>query len=92
MKAGSNALSPQGIFKGDTLVVDRAKTVAPGAIVVAVMSDSFVVRLWQQAPFPALVSTLDIVPAITIGEEGVEIWGVVTHSVRQHGKCGDADG
>lgn len=84
MAAGSNALSPQGIFKGDRLVVDRSKKVSPGAVVVAVMSDGFVVRLWQEKPSAALVSTKDDVPDIPIGEEGIEVWGVVTHSLRYH--------
>lgn len=92
MEAGTNALAPYGIFKGDTLVVDRSKKVFPGSIVVAVLADGFCMRVWQIRPSPALVSPLKEFPDIPIGEEGIEVWGVVTHSLRRHRCAGDSNG
>lgn len=87
MRAGSDALSPSGIFKGDMLVVNRGKTAQAGAVVVAVVSEGLLIRHWQTVPSPALVSPRRDVPDIPVPEEGFEIWGVVTHSLRKHGLC-----
>ncbi len=90
MRAQTNALSPLGVFKGSVLVVDKAISPVDGCIVVAVQSEGFVVRQWQVSP-PALVSPRRDVSDIQIGEDGVELFGVVSHSLTDHRRLVYAD-
>ena len=82
MRAGTNALSERGIFENSVLSVNRDRSPNSGCVVVAVLSEGFIVREWQTMP-PALVSPRCDVPDTPIGDEGIEIWGVVTHCLSQ---------
>lgn len=74
-----------GIFPGDIAVVNRARSVVDGAIVVALVDGEFTLkrfrrrggRVWLHPENPAY-------PDIEIAE-GVafEVWGVVTSSIRR---------
>lgn len=76
-----------GIFDGDTLVVDRAIKPRHGHIVVAVVEGEFTVKqLHDRAGRiklkPANPTYPDIVPR---DGQTVEVWGVVTASIKQFG-------
>lgn len=85
LRASGDSMTGAGIFDGDILVVDRARTARSGSVVVAVVDGGFTCkrllidrdRVWLRAEQPGYP---DIFP-----EEGVglEIFGVVTHCVHK---------
>lgn len=85
LRARGNSMVEAGIFNNDILVVDRALPPRHGQIVVAVLEGEFTVKtliqrgaaVRLQAANPAFP---DIVPA---PGQSLEIWGVVTASIRQ---------
>lgn len=85
LRARGSSMVEVGIFDNDILVVDRALAPRHGQIVVAVLEGEFTVKtliqrgttVRLQAANPAFP---DIVPA---PGQGLEVWGVVTASIRQ---------
>lgn len=74
-----------GIFHGDLLVVDRAETPRNGAVVLAVLDGEFTVkRLRMDSGGVWLCAEHPDYPAFDVTHRNVEIWGVVTHSIRHH--------
>ncbi len=69
-----------GIFDGDVLVVDRSLEAQQRDIVIACIEGGFTVKRLILKPQPQLVAENDQYPPIRINaEQGVEIFGVVTH-------------
>ena len=74
-----------GIYPEDILVVDRAIKPYDGAVVVAYLDGGFTVkRLSLSFGTPKLKAENNMYKEIDIGEGDLEIWGVVTHSIRHH--------
>ena len=74
-----------GIFDGDVLLVDRAVTPRSGHVVVAVVDGEFVcktlsIRAGRVKLRAANPGYPDIVP---VDSQTVEVWGVVTASIKQ---------
>lgn len=85
VRVEGDSMRGAGILAGDLLVVDRGESVRDGSVVLAVLNGEFTVKRWRcvsgrwvlQAAHPDY-------PALEVGESDFEIWGVVTHSVRNH--------
>ena len=74
-----------GILAGDLLVVDRGEPVRDGSVVLAVLNGEFTVKRWRCVSGRwVLQPAHPDYPSIEVGECDFEIWGVVTHSVRNH--------
>ncbi|WP_188246163.1 translesion error-prone DNA polymerase V autoproteolytic subunit (plasmid) [Enterobacter sp. E12] len=71
-----------GIAPRDLLVVDCSIRPEHGAIVVARVDGEFTVKKLQLRPFPALIPMNPDFPVIEVEPELLEIFGVVTFSVR----------
>ena len=68
-----------GIDDGDLLVVDRALDARPGDVVIAVVGGEMTVKRYvRRGGLPMLVAEHDEYPAIVPGEDGFQVWGVVT--------------
>lgn len=67
MRAGSDSLREIGIKAGDLLIVDRSDAPAIGKVVAVVRSGEIRLETFR----------------IPTTEDELEIWGVVTHSIRQ---------
>jgi len=73
-----------GLFPGDIAVVNRAKAVVDGVVVVALVDGEFTLkryrkrgsRTWLQAENPAF-NDIEIQDGMSF-----EVWGVVTRSIR----------
>ncbi len=73
-----------GLFPGDIAIVNRAKAVVDGAIVVALVDGEFTLkryrkrgsRVWLQPENPAF-KDIEVLDGMTF-----EVWGVVTRSIR----------
>ncbi|MBF0563193.1 MAG: translesion error-prone DNA polymerase V autoproteolytic subunit [Alphaproteobacteria bacterium] len=85
-RAEGESMRNIGIFHGDLLVVDRSITPEPGDVIVATIDGGLAVKrlvnrnnTWFLAPenseYPAFAVNSD---------EGIQIWGVVTYSLRCH--------
>jgi DNA polymerase V len=75
-----------GIFDSDYLIVSRALEAKPGDIVVACLNgDVFVKRLGKSHGTYVLQSEHpDYQPRYVLDDDELMIWGVVTHSLRNH--------
>ncbi len=75
-----------GIFDGDYLIVSRAIPAKPGHVVVACLNgDVLVKRLAQkQGQFILQSDNLAYSPRYILENDELTIWGVVTHSLRNH--------
>lgn len=84
VRVAGDSMTGIGLFPGDIAIVNRAKSVVDGSIVVALVDGEFTLkryrrrgsRVWLQAENPAY-------PDIELGEGmSFEVWGVVSHSIR----------
>ena len=81
MRCQGDALRRAGLASGDVLIVDRSITSQAGQVVIAVVDGELVVRLLaREGGALALASDAGIEHR---GDEGFEIWGVVTASIRK---------
>ncbi|NMY53512.1 S24 family peptidase [Pseudomonas sp. WS 5011] len=80
------SMNGAGIFDGDYLIVSRALEAKPGDIVVACLNgDVFVKRLGRHHKSYVLQSEHpDYAPRYVIDNDELMIWGVVSHSLRNH--------
>ncbi|WP_230351562.1 translesion error-prone DNA polymerase V autoproteolytic subunit [Lelliottia sp. WAP21] len=85
VKVSGDSMIGAGIGDGDLLVVDRALTAGHGNIVVAAIAGEFTVKELQTTPILALVPHNPQFQPITFQpDEEVQIFGVVTHSLKSH--------
>lgn len=87
MRVSGMSMRDAGIMEDDILVVDRATPALPGDVVVASYNNDPIVKMLEvcDGVIVALRSANPEYPDI-VPQEGdvVEIWGVVTSSVRLH--------
>jgi DNA polymerase V len=87
VRAAGESMRGAGIFDGDLLVIDRGITPQPDDIVIAVVHGELTVkRLQRQDGAWQLAAENPNFPTLPICDDGCEIWGVVTNSIRRH--CG----
>ncbi|UFH51119.1 LexA family protein [Pseudomonas sp. KNUC1026] len=80
------SMSGAGIHDGDLVIVDRAIEPAHGQIVIAAVNgEPLCKRLYRQAGEVALLSeNRRFPPRYILDGDELQIWGVVTFSVRDH--------
>lgn len=86
LRVAGESMTGAGIHHGDILVVDRAVVPTTGAVVVAAVDGELTVKRYAvRAGRAVLLAANPDYPAIELrdGQELV-IWGVVTHSLRDH--------
>lgn len=81
-----DSMTGAGIFDGDHLIVSRAIPAKPGHVVVACLNgDVLVKRLaQQQGQFILQSENPAYSPRYILENDELTIWGVVTHSLRNH--------
>lgn len=85
LRASGHSMVEAGIFDNDILVVDRAVKPRHNHIVIAVVDGDFTVKhLYQRAGRIKLKAANPTYPDI-VPKEGqtIEVWGVVTSSIKQ---------
>lgn len=82
-RASGDSMEPAGVRDGDLLVVDRSIQAQDGDVVVATLDGGLAVKTLRRTPEGwELASANPAYPSFPVDEdEGVRIWGVVTHSV-----------
>jgi DNA polymerase V len=87
VRISGNSMEGAGIFDEDLVVVERAKDARYGHIVIAAVNGEPVCkRLHMRAGQLALFPENPMYPKRYIIEgDDFMIWGVVTHSIRDHG-------
>ncbi len=84
-RAEGDSMQNSGIFNGDLLVVDRSINPQENDIVIAIIQGELTVkRLKKISGSWSLFAENNSFPSIPIGENGCEVWGVVTYSIRSH--------
>lgn len=86
VQVSGESMTDAGVFDGDYLIVSRALPAKPGDIVVASLNgDVFVKRLTKSHSGYVLLSEhKDYPPRYVLENDELMIWGVVTHSLRNH--------
>ena len=86
MRVAGESMTGDGIYHGDVIVVDRAATPVNGSVVVASVDGELTVkRFMQRGGRVALLAANPDYPPIELeGEQELVVWGVVTHSLRDH--------
>jgi DNA polymerase V len=83
VRAAGESMRGVGIFPGDVLVVDKSLSAQHGDVVIAIIDGEFTVKELVLKPQPALRARNPAYPPIRLGQESqVEIFGVVTHAIR----------
>lgn len=86
VQVSGESMTGAGVFDGDYLIVSRALPAKPGDIVVASLNgDVFVKRLGKNHGVYVLQSEHpDYQSRYVLENDELMIWGVVTHSLRNH--------
>lgn len=86
LRVTGESMTGAGIHDGDVLVVDRAATPASGAVVVASVDGELTVKRYAvHAGRAVLLAAHPAYPPIELAEgQELVVWGVVTHSLRDH--------
>lgn len=86
LKVTGESMIGAGIFDGDYLIVSRARESKPRDIVAAYLNgEIFVKRLGKSHGSYVLQSEHpDYPPRYVLEDDELRIWGVVTHSLRDH--------
>jgi DNA polymerase V len=84
LRVQGDSMIGEGIFEGDMLVVDRSIEPISGNIVIAIVNGEFTVKkLYRNGSRVELLPANPRCKKITFSEgEELEIWGVVTNSIR----------
>ncbi|WP_122974016.1 translesion error-prone DNA polymerase V autoproteolytic subunit [Buttiauxella noackiae] len=83
VRASDDSMKEGGIGNGDLLVIDSARTAVHNNIVIAAINGEFVVRQLQLRPVIQLTPLNRSFQPIRLGEEALEIFGVVTYAIKQ---------
>jgi DNA polymerase V len=85
MRVAGTSMVAAGIGDGDLLVVDRSVAPKEGDIVVAIIDGGFACKRIQRVGKAWALASDGDGPTIAIDpEQGVEVWGVVSWSFREH--------
>ena len=86
MRVQGESMTGAGIHDGDVIVVDRAAEPVHGSVVVASVDGELTVkRFARRGRRVALLAANPSYPPIVLGgEQELVVWGVVTHSLRDH--------
>jgi DNA polymerase V len=83
--AEGDSMQGFGIHHGDTLIVDRSIEAKDGDIALVLWDGGLTVKkLRVRSRTIELVSGSSTLPPILVGEDGLEVWGVITWSFRPH--------
>jgi len=85
LRASGQSMIEAGIFDGDIMVVDRAIKPRHGHIVIAILDGDFTVKQFYQRQGRIKLKAANPTFADIMPKEGqtIEIWGVVTASIKQ---------
>ena len=87
VRAEGESMKDAGIFDGDLLVVDRSIFPQSNDIVIAVLYGELTVkRLKILNGIQFLSSENPSFADIPINDNSLEVWGIITHSIRYHCK------
>lgn len=86
MRSGSNTLRELGIYTNDLLVIDRALEMRSGDVVVAMIDGRLCLRqfIGDKNRGRLMNGQGSQTPVDSDTAHDVQIWGVVTHSLRSH--------
>lgn len=83
-RASGRSMEGQGIFDGDLLIIDRAKTVKHGDVIVAYLNGLFVCKIADMKSNQLISASPDYEPVKLTAYDDYCVEGVVTQSIRMH--------
>lgn len=83
-RAQGHSMEPE-IHNGDLLIIDRSRNAAPGKTCVFVLEGGLCVKQYHPQVGQVELRSVnpDYPPIKVLPDQDLEIWGVVTHSLRQ---------
>ncbi|MFZ5734395.1 MAG: LexA family protein [Pseudomonadota bacterium] len=84
VRVAGESMTGAGIFPGDIAIVDRSKTAASGAIVLALVDGEFTIKRYRKRGGRVVLQAENSkYKDIVIPEDATfEVWGVVTKAIR----------
>lgn len=89
LRAWGESMREAGIFDGDVIVVDKARTAREGDIVVAIIDSDFIIKTVGRLDdgTPALFAANPAYPAIPLGDDqSLHVWGVCVWNLHRLGQ------
>ncbi|OUS30032.1 DNA polymerase V [Thalassotalea sp. 42_200_T64] len=80
--AAGQSMQDVGIFDGDLLLVDRARDVSQGDVIVANYNGCFVCKIIDKTHAQLLSASTQFKPVVISAEDDFQIEGVVTRTIR----------
>ncbi len=91
-RMSSDAMSGDGILKGDIIVCSRREPPADGKIIIMAVDRRFAIRRFVDGLEPKLVSSNPAFPDIVLSSaKYVDLFGVVTGVIRKGRSCFSSD-
>ena len=86
-RADGNSMEGVGIYDQDLLVIDRSLMPEPGQVVIAVLNNEPLVKIFDRQHDQVLLRSANprFAPRYLLEGEELNIWGVVSYSIRHHG-------
>lgn len=84
VRIAGESMTGAGLFPGDIAIVNRARTPAPGNVVLALLDGEFTIKRYRpQGTRILLTAENPAYPDLVVPEDaGFEVWGVITRSIR----------
>lgn len=86
-RADGHSMTGVGIYDQDLLVIDRSRLPEPGQVVIAVLNNEPLVKIYDRQNDQVLLRSANprYAPRYLLEGEELSVWGVVRYSIRSHG-------
>ena len=86
-RADGHSMTGVGIFDQDLLVIDRSRLPEPGQVVIAVLNNEPLVKIFDRQHDQVLLRSANphFAPRYLLEGDELNVWGVVRYSIRSHG-------
>ncbi|TVT62930.1 MAG: ultraviolet light resistance protein A [Pseudomonas sp.] len=87
-RADGESMIQVGIFDRDILIIDRGREPEKGEVIIAALNNEPLVKIFDRAGSQVILRSANpkFPPRYLLESEELYVWGVVSYSIRIHGK------
>ena len=87
-RADGESMIQVGIFDRDILIIDRGREAEKGEVIIAALNNEPLVKIFDRAGSQVILRSANpkFPPRYLLESEELYVWGVVSYSIRIHGK------
>jgi DNA polymerase V len=87
-RADGESMIQVGIFDRDILIIDRGREAEKGEVIIAALNNEPLVKIFDRAGSQVILRSANpkFAPRYLLEGEELYVWGVVSYSIRIHGK------